>query len=488
MKKYETIYDNMNSFARLWLMKVMSRPQLSSHLVWIVFFLLALNVVLFTYFNALPYVKSDGWRYIDIYLIPWNEGSLGVSGFFNDHHPAPITAGLFIINAEILGLRMDYEAMFGVLFVVLSSFVLIREMEKRNLGRLSVITVAIITMSLVSVNVYVWSLVAISYYMPGLFGLLVLFYIDRMAKNRIGLRDLSILAMVLFLFLLMFGDSAKSILVPVIGVFLFAVILERKMEYLKFVAVVVIAILLHSEALDALGVSDNYSEKLMHGNLFGNIFTYFDEFLRYIGVAFMSSWGNITYHTRNFGLSVYVIEIAGLIVLMIYLVTSYFYYQSRIYEKTKIPIILIAVALITAISGWLFRYNPELHQPVAANIPRYYMMYSFGLVGVIWTWAEYLKERTTNVRFIVNGFMVILIGSHLAALSNGWHVSKYIIKDIEDVSEIMISHGNGDYSKDIPRHVTGANYPERYKKGIKYLKDNKLNVFSDNDLIQKYRR
>mgnify|MGYP007027637994 CR=1 FL=1 len=149
-------------------------------------------------------MKSDGWRFIDIYLIPWSEGRLELSGFFSDHHPAPITAGLFILNAELFGLRMDYEAMFGVLFVVLSSFILIREMGKRNLDELSVIAVVIITMSLVSINVYIWSLVAVSYYIPGLFGLLAIFYIDRITKDRIRLRDLSMLMVALFLFLLMF--------------------------------------------------------------------------------------------------------------------------------------------------------------------------------------------------------------------------------------------------------------------------------------------
>ncbi len=488
MKKHViNIYKYMSDIVHLWLVKLMSRPQLGSYLVWIIFFLLASNVVLYTYFNARPYVQADGWRFIDIYLIPWNEGRLELADLFIDHHPAPITAALFIINAELFGLRMDYEAMLGVLFIVLISFIFIREMEKRNLSRLGIITTTVIMMSLVSVNVYIWSLVAVSYYIPGLFGLLAIFYIDKIAKNRIKLRDLSMLTVALTLFVLMFGDSAKLILVPILGVFLLAAILERKMEYLKLVVVIVIAILLHSQALDILAVNDKYSEGIIQGNLFGNIFTYFEEFLRYIGIAFMSSWGNIAYHTRYFELSEYVIEIAGLIVLMIYLVTTYLYYQLRIYEKTKVPIILIAIAVVTAISGWLFRYNPELQQPISGNIPRYYMMYSFGLVGVIWTWTEYLKENTSNVRFIVNGFIVILIGSHMVAMNNEWHESKKLRKRIVKVSEIMVSHGNGDYAKTVPMHLIGFN-PERYKRGIKYLKDKKFNVFNDNDLIQKYRR
>ena len=135
----------------------------SKHFVWFVFFVLAANVLLFTYFNSVPYVKSDGWRFIDIYLIPWSEGALRFADIFKDHHPQPLTAVLFIINAEFFGLRMDYEAIFGLMFVILSSFILVRELEKRNVSKFHLIVVAVISMSLLSVNIYTWSLVTIGY-------------------------------------------------------------------------------------------------------------------------------------------------------------------------------------------------------------------------------------------------------------------------------------------------------------------------------------
>ncbi|MDH5766296.1 MAG: hypothetical protein OEZ38_09795 [Gammaproteobacteria bacterium] len=476
----------MSTSAQRFFGDVMSSSLQRNYLLWMLFLLLALNVVLFSYFNALPYVKSDGWRFIDIYLIPWEEGTLGLSGFFQDHHPAPLVASLFIVNAELFGLRMDYEAMFGVLFIVLTAFVLVREMKKGAVDRLSIIAVALISMSLVSVNIYTWSLVTIAY-IPGLFGLLVVIYINRIAGRKIETRDLFILTGWLILFLLIFGDVAKTILVPIVAVYVFSAIIEKKVDYLKIIAVIIVAVLLNSEALDVLGVHGSYAETMIQGDLSGRIVDNFDNFLIYIGIGLMSSWVNLASFSKYFELSAHAVEVAGLVVLAIYFVTCVFYYQSKIYEKTKMPIILIGVGLLAAVSGWVFRYNPELQQPIAANVPRYYMLYSFSLVGVVWVWAEYIKKRTA-ARLFGWAFVIVLICSHTAAMFNGWSTSKYIRKGIVNVSEIMLAHGNEDFSKALPKYVTGNNYPEPYKKGIKYLKDNKLNVFSEDDLLEKYRK
>ena len=47
-------------------------------------------------------------------------------------------------------------------------------------------------------------------------------------------------------------------------------------------------------------------------------------------------------------------------------------------------------------------------------------------------------------------------------------------------------HGNGDYSKDLPFFVTGHNFPEPYRQSLKFLKDNNMNVFMENEFINKY--
>lgn len=452
----------------------------------IILLFLSLNVALFLYLNAIPYVKSDGWRFIDIYLVPWFEGRLKFSDLFRDHHPQPLTAVLFILNAELFGLRMDYEGMFGVVFVILSSLILIREMKTSTTGRLAILTVATITMSLVSVNVYTWSLVTIQY-IQGFFGILIVIHVDRIARKGTGLRNLSTLAIWLILFLLIFGDGAKLFAVSIAGIFLVDFLFERKIEHLKIVSVIGIAILLNSRIYDSLGVHESYSGKFINSGA-ESIFIYFHEFMGYVGVGLMSAWGNIAYYKSSIGFSSYVAGLAGLTVLIIYISTCFIYYKIKIYEKTKIPIVLIAQGFLTAIGAWIFRYNPEVQEPISANIPRYYMMYSFGLVGVVWIWAEYMKSRAVIIKTIVMSVMVVLIGSHTVAAISAWHTSKYIKKGIVDTCETMISHGNGDYSKKLPKFVTGGNYPEPYMKGIEFLKNNHMNVFIKNDITYKYRR
>lgn len=455
--------------------------------LWFIFFILALNVFLFTYYNSIPYVKADGWRFVDSFLVPWSEGGLSFSDLFNkEAHPQPLTASLFILNAELFGLRMDYEGILGVIFAILSSYVLLRKLQLSEIDRFSMIAIAVVMMSLVSTNVYTWSLVTIGY-IQGLISLLMIFYIDNISKATYKLRDLSILAFCLLLYFFIFGDGAKLIIASVVGVLIVAAVFERNIDYLKIIAVIFIIYVINTQIYQALGVGGINAGKIPDGIL-ETIFTHQYEFLRYVGIGLLSACVNIAVISKYFNLSIIAIEITGLVVLALYVLTCFLYYRTKIYEKTRAPVVLIGMGLLTAIAGWIFRYNPEVQEPISANVPRYYTMYSFGLVGVIWVWAEYIKLRINNMRFIVMAVLLVLIGSHLSATLAGWTSSKYVRMGVVRAIDTMIAHGEGDYSDALPRFVTGSNFPEPYKKDIKYLKENKLNVFMDDGFVQDYRR
>lgn len=466
-------------------LKNISKSFSANYVVWLVFFILASNILLFTYLNSVPYVKSDGWRFIDIYLIPWNEGTLQLGDFFRDHHPQPLTAGLFIFNSEFFGLRMDYEALLGVIFVILSSFILVKELEKRGLSTLSLIVVAVVSMSLVSVNTYTWSLVTISY-IGGFFGLLVIFYIDRVAKTEMPAGSSVKLFLVLLVFSIIFGTAAKIIYASIIAVFLVGGVFERKLNFFKLIALVILVLLVSGQFYSALGVESSYSDRLPGRDL-TRVFEFFGEFLRFLGIGFLSAWGKVGYLKKIDGVGNNFIGLVGLTLLITYVATCLLFYYSKLYQKTKAPLILIMISFVAAVASWFFRYNPELQEPIVAATPRYYRHYAYGLIGVIWVWAEFARARTPGIRIVLNTMIVLLLVSHIVAAAEGWRMSKYIRKGIVDVSELMLTHGNGDYSKKPPRYVTGGNYPKRYKKGITYLKDNKLNVFMDPDFIEKYR-
>ena len=451
---------------------------------WAVFSLLSVNVFLFSYINAIPYVKSDGWRFIEIYLSPWNQGLLNVADLFRDHHPQPLTAVLFIANAEWFGLRMDYEALLGVVFVILGSFVLLREMIKDDIGWLGLVSTAFITLSLVSVNVYTWSLVTIGY-IQGLISLLLIAYINQLSRKKIKIPGLLTAIALFCLFLLIFGDGAKIVAIATIGVLIVGAVLERKTDYVKLISAIFVSLFLNSIFYDALGVSNSYIGGLSSKELsidFNNVV----EFAKYIGIGLMSAWGNIAGLKRLLGLGSGEIEVLGLFVLFVYVATAFIYYYSGLYKKTKFPMILIAITALSVVGGLLFRYNPDLHDPISANVPRYYRFYSYGLVGVVWIWMEYINQCGKKVRIFLVSMIVILIGSHLASAINSWDHSKYVKKSISDVIGIMALHGEGDFRKPVPRFVTGGNFPEPYMRGIKFLKENKLNVFMDNSISRKY--
>ncbi|MDQ7075207.1 MAG: hypothetical protein Q9O24_08685 [Gammaproteobacteria bacterium] len=451
---------------------------------WGIFFLLAANIFWFSFQNTLPYIKADGWRFIDIYLIPWNEGTLTLSSLFKDHHPQPIVATLFIINAELFNLRMDYEGLLGVLFIVLSSLILIREFEKHSLGLLASIASAIVIMSLVSTNVYTWSLVTIGY-IEGLFSLLVIIKLNKASEEKFNYRNSFIQIIWLTAFLTFFGDGAKLVAAAIILAFLISSLLKKDFIYLKLSSVILISIFLNKLIYSALGLQSN-TQYSITADTINKTLEHFVNLTQYIGIGLMSAWGNISDYKKIFDLNNQDIEVGGTIILLVYILTFFIYYKSKIHLKTQTPITLIILGILTALAGWIFRYNPDMQEPISANIPRYYRMYSLSLVGIIWVWVEYIKNKSIEVKAGVNFAIILIISSHLWATTSGWNMSKYIRKGISNVNSTIITHGNNDFNARPSYFVTGNNYPEPYKKSIKYIKENKMNLFMEKGFIEKY--
>ena len=108
------------------------RIRLSRLLFSIAFGALFANVFAYTWVNANPLVHHDGWRYTELFLKPVFEGTeWSWSLLWSDHHPQPINALLFIANAKLFDLRLDYEAL-GTLFFLLAFALLLYRLYLRG--------------------------------------------------------------------------------------------------------------------------------------------------------------------------------------------------------------------------------------------------------------------------------------------------------------------------------------------------------------------
>lgn len=152
-------------------------------------YLLAAGVVLFGIYILLmvttPTVKSDGWYFVEKWLIPMQDGSLGLADLWakrNGNHAQPITALLFLFNARFLGLDFSAETVVAIAFALgFGALVLAIARhwgEERNQVTQAwfLAFVACLTFSLVAIDKIAWSLVGL-FYMGQLLGLAFLLFV-----------------------------------------------------------------------------------------------------------------------------------------------------------------------------------------------------------------------------------------------------------------------------------------------------------------------
>lgn len=151
-------------------------------------FILIFNIIFFTEYTSALYVQRDGWRFIDIYLIPYYNGEFTLKTLFSDPvHSQPIVAILQIVNAELFSLNMKYESYVGVFFIILTTL-LILKLLLNNLVDFSLffkfilsLCVIGILLSIGSIEKVTWSLLTLSY-IPTFFVILISIYLFK--QNR----------------------------------------------------------------------------------------------------------------------------------------------------------------------------------------------------------------------------------------------------------------------------------------------------------------
>ena len=169
---------NLKSF----LSRISINFQKDNFLIFLTISILLLNAINFTYLNADPHVRGDGWRFIEMFLVPYSLGNLTIVDLFNDHHPLPLAPLLFIFNAEFFKLRMDYEAFVGLFFILCNSLIIISEMKKNSYSLLGILVKIFVCISMTHPITFVWSLVTIGYIYFFL-GSIVIFSINNFLKK-----------------------------------------------------------------------------------------------------------------------------------------------------------------------------------------------------------------------------------------------------------------------------------------------------------------
>lgn len=446
--------------------------------------LLFANSFSFVYQNAIPLVKSDGWRFINTYLVPWYSDEFELSMLWLDSHPQPLTGLLFIANAEIFGLRMDYEAIYASIFSIFL-FVLLAMQVKNSIDNylskwtvvFSLLGIASVVFSLTSTPVYTWSLVTLGF-------IFLVFATLSIGKiNSIIRRDSHnaynyfLIWLIASLLMLVFSNAATLFIVAVILMLLSKNISEKKLKDLNIIVILAVSIALYKMVIWIL--VDNSVTNNINSNI---SLDYLLEYIKYSGVGLLSGWVNVSYITTNLGLDSRFVIAMGIFVLIIYIITICIYFRTDLPAKSITPGVLIYFSMLTVMAAMLYRYNPESHTPMQANVPRYYLLYAPAVIGSIWIWLYWAIESNTlnKLRYIVVGtILLVVIFCQSIAAYDAWTRSPYIRNMFLKQEQIMMQNASGDMSKRPAGFMVGSNYPSLYLKGLKFLKEKKLNIFSE---------
>jgi len=453
-----------------------------SRFFYAIFVMVAANVLYYTYVNAIPHVKSDGWRFISIYLRPWDEGLFNLRSFFSDHHPQPLTASLFILNAKLFGLRMDYEALLGALFAVLFALRIIKLKRLQDKSYLSDLALILVTLSLVSTATYTWSLVTIGF-IVGFFTLLIIENINQIAYRNISPTKFVMSLGGISLYMLIFGDSAKLLFFVLCTALVTFFILSRSKKMLVPLAMLVAAYLLVTLFLSQLDISSKYTAPFALQKILTAPFEHF----QYFGVALLSPVVNLTFLSNDIGLSETAIVYLAYFAIIIYVIGIATFLYMKMYLDGVTPIVLIGLALVTALAAAAYRFDPETQSALFANVPRYYRMYSLGILGLIWIFSYSILKKKVFTRYIVVSGITLLCISHVGSSFIAWKTSPYVQKSITKVIEIQRRNASGDLSVIPPRYAVVSNFPEPYLGSLAYLKAHNLSIFLFEDLEEKYR-
>jgi len=461
---------------------------------WLIFFAIFFHSFCFGWINSIPTIKSDGWRYINIFLKPWLEGDWNWALLWKDHHPQPITALLFILNAELFGLRMNYETIFSMFFLFLTSLLLYKHYiisivinDYYYIFKFLFLFIILILFSLKSIQPYIWSLVSL-YWIGNFFGLLLIVFFNKSFEGNISSNRIVFLFFYTITFLIAFTDQAELFLFSLIVsiVMLNGNILLKKNIFLLLALLV--SLIIEKYFFDFVCVKKTF-----------NISTFIDSILTspeniksYITFAIVGVNSSLIpcNEILNKVKNVYSIMSIHILVFLIFLYGIFYSIKNKDRKNIMIPLSFIIFSLFTAVASAIFRFDPSVQSSFSGEIPRYYQFYSLGGIGAVWILIFRLEDYISKKDMLAskfNKFSLLAISiifcfiafSQLIYSVDSWKKTPYIKKIVEKTNLIIMKNASGDLSEKIPRSMVGSNYPEPYLSDLKLLKKHKLNIFRD---------
>ena len=460
------------------------------------FALITINLIAYTFNTANPYLKSDGWYFLSQFLIPWYENGFNLTDIFvlrgHGDHGHPLHRILLYLNAQIFDLDFRLEAIFGILFLILICWMLI-EHFRRNVYNFTedftttffLICLILIVTSFNSTTVYTWSLVTLGYMI--VFLNVVFFILLSKYLNSKKYKKLDIKLLLMGIATLLIGDDSGSLVVGIAATSLLVVALlkcSRNIATMSGLLVVIIILyqcfkLVAYHYLNDTGATDSFSNFFIF--MLQNIKDLPNIFL----VPFANGLMNETHLKEIFVAPEIASGILGYVVILMHIFCWIYFIKNRLYNKSYLPLFLMLYSY-ALIAGIIVYRVPDfginyLHSP------RYFSSYQIGfwgmILGMIMIYIH--KMETTNIKqkSIFVGVFTILLLMHIWYIDKAWNHQVYIKKYNENEANRML-YLAGEQALDMPckkdsRVRICTMNPQERDRVLNFLKENKLNVFSE---------
>ncbi len=450
--------------------------------------ILIFNIIFFTEYTSALYVQRDGWRFIDIYLIPYYNGEVTLKTLFSDPvHSQPIVAILQIVNAELFSLNMKYESYFGLFFIIVTTL-LILKLLLNNLVEFSLFFKCILSLCVIgillsigSIEKVTWSLLTLSY-IPTFFVIIISIYFDKSIKNNIFIKNKLYLFILLIILFLIQKDSGILITGALIICLFLKYFFDLK-KYFFFVCGFLIVFILFKLFVSYLDISTLPQTAM---NPINSVFIVFNNpltFFHSLSVTFLSPLINFEYVVDNklltseqyiflsyipFGLSMFIV---------------YFFVKHKLYIKISIvPLVIFVYSLLFIIAVILFRYPPiDQNSIYLVSSLRYITVYELMIVSILWmagilySYGQFSQNKNSIKLFILIIFIIFLLTLYNTLMS--WNKGYYVNLNNKNVIQSLTQYKTDTVYP--PWVSTNGKIKESH---IEFLKSNNLNVFNEKNI------
>ena len=443
---------------------------------------LILNSIFYIQEAGGSHLRADTWRHIK-YIISLLEHGAPISTLWENHHSRPLYHVLQILNLKFFNFNMLFDAYLGLIarIGIFLIFVRIFYSHSRRFGLFELLFLLIIAFLLLGFNKATpYTFPAVSVLSFDLLIVLVLFLqLDQIVSHKATSSQYFLILLTTMILILANADLGFLFIIPSIFVTLAIGLYKQKYNILIFSIFLFIFVGTYRFVI-SIFTPQSYSTAKLLSLVKNNISTdYLIDIIRGYGIGVLSGVVDATGFYNMGGTISLVIKLLSFVSVVALLIVVVLYFYMGLWNKTVIPLYIIAGWGLFILGAFVFRYDRGGFWIVAAA--RYSVVHAFGALGLLWAaWLIAGSMPKDGYRIIskvglVAGILVLLVHAYQiyaawdrAPFYNFWHHKSEV--------GIFLQAHDEENNIILPSYIVGKNRDSL--EIAKYLKHNQLNIFS----------